>query len=201
MLAKHWPGRSIVCCDSCLMGRDLGVWMCNISLQVIGSALFCGYVAIRIHPIMVFFCVALLCSSLYFLAKTTFTEPGFLPRASPEAVMEPFASPNDIPRALVDGNIVPLKFCDTCKIYRPPRASHCRDCNSCVQEFDHHCPWVSCLRKMCVIPILTLYPGLSMRRSKKLSVLCPFRLFRLCVGDLCLWVKPRFSDPCCVCSW
>lgn len=35
------------------------------------------------------------------------------------------------------------RYCETCKIARPPKASHCRECDQCVKNFDHHCYFVA----------------------------------------------------------
>jgi len=43
----------------------------------------------------------------------------------------------------IDGERAIYKWCATCQIWRPPRASHCQYCDNCVREFDHHCPFVS----------------------------------------------------------
>ncbi|KAJ2829575.1 Eukaryotic peptide chain release factor GTP-binding subunit [Coemansia erecta] len=43
----------------------------------------------------------------------------------------------------VHGTDVQLKYCGTCRIYRPPRASHCKHCDNCVEHEDHHCIWLN----------------------------------------------------------
>lgn len=32
-----------------------------------------------------------------------------------------------------------VKFCGTCKVWRPPASTHCSSCDVCVRRFDHHC--------------------------------------------------------------
>ncbi|KAG0575767.1 hypothetical protein M758_5G031300 [Ceratodon purpureus] len=34
------------------------------------------------------------------------------------------------------------KFCVYCKIPKPPNAHHCRSCQCCVVDMDHHCPFI-----------------------------------------------------------
>lgn len=38
---------------------------------------------------------------------------------------------------------VTVKYCTTCHIWRPPRASHCGVCNACVMRHDHHCVYLN----------------------------------------------------------
>lgn len=39
-------------------------------------------------------------------------------------------------------------YCSTCHAYKRPGTVHCIDCNVCVEELDHHCPWTGkCIGK------------------------------------------------------
>lgn len=38
---------------------------------------------------------------------------------------------------------VPVKYCKTCNIWRPPRGHHCRVCDNCIEGHDHHCVWLN----------------------------------------------------------
>lgn len=38
---------------------------------------------------------------------------------------------------------MPIKYCKTCNIWRPPRGHHCRVCDNCIETHDHHCVWLN----------------------------------------------------------
>jgi palmitoyltransferase ZDHHC9/14/18 len=39
-------------------------------------------------------------------------------------------------------------LCTLCNVVRPPGVTHCYDCDVCVEELDHHCPWTGkCIGK------------------------------------------------------
>eukprot|EP00183_Erythrolobus_madagascarensis_P001200 CAMPEP_0185847448 /NCGR_PEP_ID=MMETSP1354-20130828/2719_1 /TAXON_ID=708628 /ORGANISM="Erythrolobus madagascarensis, Strain CCMP3276" /LENGTH=374 /DNA_ID=CAMNT_0028547743 /DNA_START=179 /DNA_END=1303 /DNA_ORIENTATION=+ len=70
-------------------------------------------------------------------------DPGIIPRAHsapPEISSDP-SFPRELPTSL-NNTPIKLKYCETCRHWRPPRCVHCFQCNNCVERMDHHCPWL-----------------------------------------------------------
>lgn len=137
-----WPGRNRPCCRGLfLCGPDQGMLLFNVVLIVGNSTLFNIYVASSISFVVIIVDVILVVIALVSLAHVSFTEPGILPRQEPMND----ATRNNMPTPFVHFRGVKrdLRFCGTCNLWRPLRSKHCRDCDNCVLEFDHHCPWVS----------------------------------------------------------
>ncbi|RKP39667.1 DHHC palmitoyltransferase-domain-containing protein, partial [Dimargaris cristalligena] len=106
-----------------------------IAIPVVLFCVFeCSFLWHDVHPalVVVFGYLTLLVYSNMF--RTSWTDPGILPQNL-------HADP--LSYVLIHGIPIRLKYCDTCRIYRPPRASHCRQCNMCVENEDHHCVWLN----------------------------------------------------------
>ena len=39
-------------------------------------------------------------------------------------------------------NFEPEYFCTKCNTLKINKPYHCMDCDVCIDEYDHHCPWI-----------------------------------------------------------
>ncbi|XP_010877478.1 probable palmitoyltransferase ZDHHC14 isoform X2 [Esox lucius] len=161
---QAFPGRNKFYCDGrIMMARQTGVFYLTLVLILVTSGLFfsfdCPFLSVKLTPAIPVIGGVLFVFVLGTLFRTSFSDPGVLPRATPDEAADlekqitncsssGYRPPPRTKEVVINGQTVKLKYCFTCKIFRPPRASHCSLCDNCVDRFDHHCPWVgNCVGK------------------------------------------------------
>nr|XP_020464149.1 palmitoyltransferase ZDHHC18-like isoform X2 [Monopterus albus] len=166
-LRRKWevfPGKNRFLCDGrFILARQSGVLPLTLGLIIVTCCLFFAFdCPFLVEHLTVF--IPVIGGMLFLfvtisLLRTSFTDPGILPRATPDEAADiekqidtsgssTYRPPPRTKEILINQQVVKLKYCFTCKMFRPPRTSHCSLCDNCVERFDHHCPWVgNCVGK------------------------------------------------------
>uniref|UniRef100_A0A3B5A762 Palmitoyltransferase n=1 Tax=Stegastes partitus TaxID=144197 RepID=A0A3B5A762_9TELE len=159
-----FPGKNRFFCDGrIILARQSGVLPLTLGLIVVTCGLFFAFdCPFLVEHLTIFIPViggVLFVFVVTSLLRTSFTDPGILPRATPDEAADierqidtsgssTYRPPPRTKEILINQQVVKLKYCFTCKMFRPPRTSHCSLCDNCVERFDHHCPWVgNCVGK------------------------------------------------------
>lgn len=164
-LYQIFPSQNKFCCWGLLITGGSQEFMCpNIciwSFILVPSSIYFFLVCpplihrgIYLLPAATF---AIFLAATGLLLATCCTDPGIIPRrevilATGTADKLQSALGYDVLGGSFSGQQVTLsaerrcqgyRWCSTCRIVRPPRASHCSDCDNCVMRYDHHCPFVN----------------------------------------------------------
>ncbi|XP_018556803.1 palmitoyltransferase ZDHHC18-B isoform X1 [Lates calcarifer] len=159
-----FPGKNRFYCEGrIIVARQSGVLPLTLGLILVTSGLFfifdCPFLVKHLTSCIPVIGGVLFVFVVITLLQTSFTDPGILPRATPDEAADiekqidntgntSYRPPPRTKEVLINQQVVKLKYCFTCKMFRPPRTSHCSLCDNCVERFDHHCPWVgNCVGK------------------------------------------------------
>ncbi|KAI9272285.1 DHHC palmitoyltransferase-domain-containing protein [Helicostylum pulchrum] len=150
-----FPGNTRFLCGGRLVtSRDYRAFIAGLFIFITPTVLFsiftCPYLWTEIHPAVPIVFAYLFILAFVSMLKTSWTDPGIIPR-NLDPVIEQLCndetnsiSSDTPPRDVwIKDTSYSLRYCETCRIFRPPRASHCRQCDNCVEFEDHHCAWLN----------------------------------------------------------
>ncbi|VDN99771.1 unnamed protein product [Rodentolepis nana] len=149
------PGRNRFGCGGhCVLSRRLCLFYVTLFLLFSISGVFFAfdarYLSVTLSPAVPAVGAVLFIFTFCVLLRVSCSDPGILPRATPAEVLvfeEELANqpdrpsqPSTIPSKEIQICGVPYNqvYCHTCRLYRPPRTSHCSVCDNCIGELPTH---------------------------------------------------------------
>eukprot|EP00968_Pinguiococcus_pyrenoidosus_P001605 scaffold70_cov242-Pinguiococcus_pyrenoidosus.AAC.10 len=148
----------------CFVGPNYCCMSLTFALLIVPNFFFLRNVALPVHL------AALVLGSISaLLVLGAFT---FVACSDPGVVFKhPHAKDEDLLR---EGYVM----CDICQLPRPKGAQHCYDCNVCVEDLDHHCPWTGkCIGKRTIV-LFRVFLGLLAAHLLFVIILTLVQTFR-----------------------
>lgn len=129
------------------VGPDYPCTLVTFGLIIGVSTPFLILVAPNLHLAVVIAGIVLLLTTLAAFAVTAFSDPGYIPKQTREELEF------QRKRMEEEGLSGTFTVCQFCNVIRTAQTTHCYDCDSCVIELDHHCPWTGhCIAKANLTP-------------------------------------------------
>ena len=138
----------IICGNKCFVGNKYYHIIFSIILLTVPTSLFISililinsFASIFIVTISIIFYIPI----ILFLLRGGCSDPGIIERNNEYAYYD---NRKSVIKMNIKGHMVNINYCYTCFHFRPPRTSHCAECDNCVENFDHHCLWMgTCVGK------------------------------------------------------
>ena len=138
----------ILCGNRCFVGNNYSHIFISIILLSLPTSIFISALIKINKKSAIFFIILILLiyiPIIIFLFLGGCSDPGVLERNNEYAYYD---NRKSIIKVNIQGHMTNLNYCYTCFHFRPPRTSHCAECDNCVENFDHHCLWMgTCVGK------------------------------------------------------
>ena len=138
----------ILCGNRCFVGNKYYHIFISVIVLSLPTAIFISaLIKINMKSIIFFIIIVLIIyiPILLFLFLGGCNDPGILERNNEYAYYD---NRKSVIKVNIQGHMTNLNYCYTCFHFRPPRTSHCAECDNCVENFDHHCLWMgTCVGK------------------------------------------------------